>query len=85
MLPGVYNNDVQFVQTPKFIVIYNEMIYDARVVPMDGRPHDGPPRWMGDSRGRWDGQTLYACHEGDAPSLEGLLRAARVGERVRGR
>jgi hypothetical protein len=150
MLPGVYNNDVQFIQTVKYVVIYNEMIHDARIVPMDGRPHGTLPQWMGDSRGHWDDQTLvidtvrfngkapvrgsdtnlhlverftrtdadtiryeftvedptvwthswtasfpmhhtdqpmyeYACHEGNAPSMEGLLRAARVGERDRER
>src|SRR3954466_13425305 len=58
MLPGVYNNNVQFVQTRTAIVIVNEMIHDARVVPMDGRPHGTVPRWMGDSRGRWEGATL---------------------------
>ena len=58
MLPGVYNNNVQFFQTPAAVVIFNEMIHDARVVPMDGRPHGTMPRWMGDSRGRWDGATL---------------------------
>jgi len=58
MLPGVYNNNVQFVQTPTYVVIVNEMIHDARVVPMDGRPHGTLRRWMGDSRGRWEGETL---------------------------
>src|SRR5437870_2427866 len=58
MLPGVYNNNVDFVQTRDYIVIVNEMIHDARIVPMDGRPHGTVPRWMGDARGRWDGQTL---------------------------
>jgi hypothetical protein len=150
MLPGVYNNDVQIVQTPAFVVIYNEMIHDARIVPMDGRPHGRVRQWMGDSRGHWEGPTLvidtidftdrtpvrgsdsnlhlverftrsdrdtiqyeftmddpgvwtrpwtaafpmrhtdepmyeYACHEGNARSIEGLLRAARVGERDRPR
>jgi hypothetical protein len=58
MLPGVYNNNVQFIQTPGFVVILNEMIHDARVVPMDARPHGTVPRWMGDSRGHWEGRTL---------------------------
>ena len=58
MMPGVYNNNVQFIQTPAYIVIYNEMIHDARVVPMDGRPHGTTRRWMGDSRGHWEGTTL---------------------------
>jgi hypothetical protein len=58
MLPGVYNNNVQIVQTRDYVAIVSEMIHDARIVPMDGRAHDVVPRWMGDSRGRWEGSTL---------------------------
>jgi hypothetical protein len=60
MLPAGYNNNVQFVQTPGYVVIVSEMIHDARIVPIDGRPHaPGAIRpWLGDSRGRWDGNTL---------------------------
>ena len=122
----------------------NEMIHDARIVPMDGRPHGAVPRWMGDSRGHWEGATLvvdtvgftdktgcedperrctsssdsrasqhtieyrftvedptiwtrpwsasfpmtrtdgpmyeYACHEGNARSMDGILRGARATE-----
>ena len=58
MLPGVYNNNVQIIQTRDYVAIVSEMIHDARIVPMDGRPHGTVPRWMGDSRGRWDGATL---------------------------
>ena len=58
MLPGVYNNNVQFIQTPHDVVIVNEMIHDARIVPIDGRPHGTLARWMGDSRGHWEGATL---------------------------
>ena len=58
MLPGVYNNNVQIVQTRDYVAIVSEMIHDARIVPMDGRAHDDVPRWMGDSRGRWEGPTL---------------------------
>ena len=143
LLPGVYNNNVQFVQTPDYVAIVSEMIHDARIVPMDGRPHGDIRRWMGDSRGHWDGATLvvdtinfsssvelrgasehlhlverftridpdtidyrftaedpttwtrpwsaefplkrsdqpiyeYACHEGNARSVEGILRASAV-------
>jgi len=48
------------VQTPGYVVLFTEMIHDARVVPMDGRPHTSPNlrSWMGDSRGRWEGDTL---------------------------
>jgi hypothetical protein len=146
MLPGVYNNNVQIVQTRDYVAIVNEMIHEARIVPMDGRPHDALPRWMGDSRGHWEGATLvvdtvgftdktafrgsdehlhlverftridadtleyrftaedatswtrpftamfpmkktggpiyeYACHEGNARSMIGMLRGARAQEK----
>jgi hypothetical protein len=58
MLPGPYNNNVQIVQTRGFVVLVNEMIHDARIVPMDGRPHGAIRQWMGDSRGSWEGDTL---------------------------
>jgi hypothetical protein len=48
------------VQGPGFVVIRNEMIHEARVVPLDGRPHlsSNVTSYMGDSRGRWEGNTL---------------------------
>jgi hypothetical protein len=58
MVPSPYNNNVQFVQTRDYVVISNENIHDARVIPMNGRPHGTVPQWMGDSRGRWEGDTL---------------------------
>jgi hypothetical protein len=146
MLPGVYNNNVAFIQTRAFVVILNEMIHDARIVPIDGRDHGTVRRWMGDSVGHWEGATLvvdtvnftdktsvrgsdanlhlverftrtapdiidyrftvddptvwtrpwtadvpmtrtdgpmyeYACHEGNARSVEGMLRGARTMDR----
>ena len=59
-VPSAYNNTVQLFQTPDHVVILNEMIHDARIVPLDGRPHvDARLRqWMGDARGRWEGDTL---------------------------
>jgi hypothetical protein len=58
MLPGVYNNNVQIIQTRDYVAIVSEMIHDARIVATDGRAHGVVPRWMGDSRGSWDGTTL---------------------------
>jgi len=60
MLSGPYNNYVQILQTHDHVVIVNEMIHDARIVPLDGRPHlpTSMRRWAGDSRGHWDGNTL---------------------------
>ena len=60
MMPGSYNNNMQLFQTPDHVVILNEMVHDARIIPLDGRPHlpDTVRQWMGDSRGRWEGDTL---------------------------
>jgi len=60
MLPGPYNNNYQIVQIPGYVVIVVEMIHDARIIPLDGRPHlpQNVRLWLGDSRGRWEGDTL---------------------------
>lgn len=60
MLPGPYNNDFEIVQAPGYVVIYHEMIHDARVIPLDGRPHlpQDVRQWMGDGRGHWEGDAL---------------------------
>ena len=60
MVPSAYNNNVQLFQTPDTVVILNEMVNNARLVPLDGRPHlAGDVRqWVGDSRGHWEGDTL---------------------------
>jgi hypothetical protein len=60
LLPGPYNNNIQIVQTRDAVVVYTEMIHDARIISLDGRPHRSPNirLWLGDSRGRWDGDTL---------------------------
>jgi hypothetical protein len=55
-----YNSYVQIVQSPGYVTIVNEMAHDARIIPLDGRPHlsDRLRAWNGDSRGRWEGNTL---------------------------
>jgi hypothetical protein len=58
MTPGSYNNNFQLFQTPGYVVILNEMVHDARIVPLDGRPHGSIRQWKGDSRGHWEGNTL---------------------------
>ncbi len=58
MTPSAYNNNFQLFQTSDYVVILNEMIHDSRIVPLDGRPHGSLRQWAGDSRGRWDGNTL---------------------------
>ena len=58
--PGGDNNYLQIVQTKDYVVLLAEHIHDARIVPLDGRPHaDSRIRsWYGDSRGHWDGESL---------------------------
>ncbi len=60
MLPSAYNNNVQLFQTEDHVVIFSEMIHEARIVPLDGRSTlpDQMRQWMGDARGHWDGDTL---------------------------
>jgi hypothetical protein len=60
MLPAPYNGYVRILQTSDVVVIFTEMIHEARVVPMDGRPRLPAElrQWLGDSRGRWEGDTL---------------------------
>ena len=60
MMPGVYNNGAQILQTPGYVVIVSEMIHRARIIPIDGRAHidETVRQWEGDPRGRWEGNTL---------------------------
>jgi hypothetical protein len=60
MLSSAYNNNYQIVQTPRYVMILSEMIHDARIIPLDGRPHlpSNVRHWMGDPRGHWEGDTL---------------------------
>jgi hypothetical protein len=58
MAPGGYNQNVQIIQHPNYVVLVNEMIHNARIIPLDNRPRVGVPQWVGESRGRWEGDTL---------------------------
>jgi hypothetical protein len=60
MVPLGSSNGNQIIQAAGWVVILNEMVHEARVIPIDGRPHVGSKirSYMGDSRGRWEGQTL---------------------------
>ena len=60
MLPSAYNNNVHLLQTPDTVVIVNEMVHNARIVPLNGRPHlsEDVAQWVGDSRAHWEGNTL---------------------------
>jgi hypothetical protein len=60
MMPAIYGNSYEIVQSPDFVAIRYEMIHEARVIPLDGRPHIGSAirEYVGDARARWDGTTL---------------------------
>ena len=91
IIPVGYNSNLRIFQSPGYVVIQTEMLPDARIVPLDGRPHlsSGVRQWLGDSRGRWEGTTLivettnYTGRTGVRGSTPNLLlsEAARVTER----
>ena len=60
MIPTLYNANYQIFQTPDHFVLLMEMIHEARIVPLDGTPHAAGAirQWLGDGRGRWEGDTL---------------------------
>jgi hypothetical protein len=60
MMPTAYNNGTMILQPPGYVVLHKEMIHNARIIPVDGRPHIGSriAQWEGDPRGRWEGNTL---------------------------
>ena len=85
-----YNSYFQILQTPRYVAILQEMGHQARMIPIDGRPHlsDDLRQWNGDSRGRWDADTLviettnFSAKSGFRGSTENLHlveRYTRVG------
>jgi hypothetical protein len=82
MVPGFYNHNYQILQTPDHVAILVEMIHDARIIPLDGRRHVGSTlrQWMGDSRGRWEGNTLVVETTNFSPKAE--FRNARENLRL---
>ncbi len=77
MLPFNYNNGIQIMQAPGYVVINLEMIHEARIVPVDGRPPLDPAikQWMGESRGYWDGDTLVV----ETTNFNGKVGMTNVG------
>jgi len=78
------NSFYEIVQTPTYVVLHNEMIHEARIIPIDGRPHAAPGvrSWSGDSRGRWDGATLVIDTTNFAPETRPVLGLGVSGEHV---
>jgi hypothetical protein len=87
MMDAAYNSNYHIVQAPGYVMILTEMIHDARIIPLDGRPQpsESVRQWMGVSRGRWDGDTLVietTNFNGKNP-LRGSSEHMRVTERLR--
>ena len=55
-----YSSNYQIFQSPGYVVVYQELIHESRIIPLDGRPHlpQRANQWLGDSRGHWEGNTL---------------------------
>jgi hypothetical protein len=85
MRPIIYGASYDITQAPGYVVIRNEMIHDARVVPLDGRPKLSLKirQYMGDARGRWDGDTLVVetTNIHDAMNYHGASSGLTVTER----
>jgi hypothetical protein len=83
MLPVMYNNNYQFIQTDDYVVILAEMVHDARIIRLHGELMPDMNKWMGDSVGRWEGDTLVVETLGFHPqqSFRGAGENLKVTER----
>ena len=85
MLPAGYFPNLQIVQGPGTFVIMQEIIHNARVIGYDGRPRLGQAiqQYRGDSRGRWEGDTLVvdSTNFNEATQFRGSSAAMKVAER----
>ena len=70
MLPEPYNNNYYIVQTPDYVTIMAELNHEVRIIPIDGRPGfpEDVRQWTGDSRGRWEGDTLVVETKNQRPN-----------------
>jgi hypothetical protein len=89
MMPPPYNDLLQIVQTPGYVMVLRELSTAPRLIPIDGGSHlpDNVRQWAGDSRGRWEGDTLVVdttnfthktAFQGSSPALHVVERFARV-------
>ncbi len=85
MLPVMYNSYYQIVQSPGYVMILVEMVHDARIIRIQDKKHapDGVKKWMGDSIGHWEGDTLVVETRNFRPeqSFRGSSENAVVTER----
>ena len=82
---GSYGNIIRIIQSPGYVVLTHEMIHETRVIPVDGRPHagDGIRQYLGDPRGRWEGNTLVVevTNFSDKTDFRGSRETLRLVER----
>jgi len=85
MMPSAYNNNVQIFQSREQVVIFNEMIHSARIVPVSARqaPPPNVPFLLGHSRGRWEADTLVVetTNFTDKTAFQGSTKNLRLVER----
>jgi hypothetical protein len=90
---AAYNSHFQVLQTRDYFVFYAEMAHDARIIPIDGRPHLPPAvrGWLGDSRGHWEGDTMVvettnfsatSDFQGSNQNLHLIERFSRVAQDI---
>ncbi len=85
MTAGSYNNNVHILQTPGYVIILNEMVHNARIIPIDDTPRLGLRQWSGESRGHWEAETLVVETYNfiTETSLRGSSKDTHVIERFR--
>jgi hypothetical protein len=86
-LPVIYGNGMRITQNPDSVAISYEMIHDTRIIKVDGSPHlrDGISQYMGNARGRWDGDTLVVetTNFTDKTSIGGNGNGTRHSDRLK--
>ena len=84
MFPFMYNNGIEVLQAPGYVVIRLEMVHEARIIPLDGRPAlpQSILQWMGSSRGHWEGNTLVIETTNLQPGPS-MLNVGTIGSRSR--
>lgn len=83
MTPAAYNMNVQIFQTENTVALLNEMVHNARIVPVDGRESAKVPQWVGTSKGRWEGDTFVVETSGfyQTTSLRGSSPSLKLTEK----